>query len=56
VILPPTFAGKKTAIMPLVKGTPMTWTLHCRDSTNRVNYDAVWRASSGNREAQRDTV
>jgi hypothetical protein len=41
VILHPTFEGKKTAIMPLVKCTPMTWKFHCRDLTNRVCFDAV---------------
>jgi hypothetical protein len=43
VILNPTFEGKKTTIMPLVKCTPMTWKFHCRDLTNRVNDDVVCR-------------
>jgi hypothetical protein len=29
VILHPMFEGKKTAIMPLVKCTLMTWKLYC---------------------------
>jgi hypothetical protein len=29
VILHPTFEGKKTALMPLVKCTPMTWKFRC---------------------------
>jgi len=36
VILHPTFEGKETAMMPLVKCTPMTWKFHCRNLTNRV--------------------
>src|SRR5918911_1185077 len=42
VILHPTFAGKKTAIMALVKCALMTWKFHCCDLTNRVNHVEDW--------------
>ena len=41
VTLHPTFKGKKTAIIPLVTCTPLTWKFHCSDLTNSVNRDEV---------------
>jgi hypothetical protein len=42
-VLQTTFEGQETESIRLMNFTPIAVKIDCRDLTNRVNYDAVWR-------------